>query len=94
LEKIMAKSAVFGVMHLAIAFAVGFALTGSFALAGAFVLVEPVANTVAHYFFDRWWDRPSAAAWRARLAERLRRARSVWPALAASRHRRLWLPET
>ncbi|MBL8307141.1 MAG: DUF2061 domain-containing protein [Rubrivivax sp.] len=53
----MAKSALFGVMHLGIAFSVSFALTGSVAIAGAITLVEPVVNTVAHYFFDRWWAR-------------------------------------
>ena len=53
----MAKSAVFGVMHLGIAFGVGYALTGSVAVAGAITLVEPVCNTVAHYLFDRWWER-------------------------------------
>ena len=52
----MAKSAAFGVMHLGIAFGVGYALTGSLAIAGALTLVEPLVNTVAHYFFDRWWD--------------------------------------
>ncbi len=57
----MAKSAAFGVMHVGIAFTVGYAFTGSFAIAGAMTLVEPLANTVAHYFFDRWWDRRSAA---------------------------------
>lgn len=53
----MAKSATFGVMHLGIAFGVSYALTGSVAVAGAITLVEPVVNTVAHYFFDRWWAR-------------------------------------
>ena len=53
----MAKSASFGVMHLGIAFGVTYALTGSLAVAGALTVVEPVCNTVAHYFFDRWWDR-------------------------------------
>lgn len=52
----MAKSAAFGVLHLGIAFTVGYALTGSVAVAGAITLVEPVANTIAHYFFDRWWE--------------------------------------
>ena len=52
----MTKWAVFGVMHLGIAFGVGYALTGSVAIAGALTLVEPLVNTVAHYFFDRWWD--------------------------------------
>lgn len=61
----MAKSAAFGVMHLGIAFGVSYALTGSVAIAGAITLVEPVVNTVAHYFFDRWWGPADAPApWR------------------------------
>ena len=60
----MAKSAAFGVLHLGIAFSVSYALTGSVAVAGAITLVEPVLNTVAHFFFDRWWDgRQRRAAW-------------------------------
>ena len=58
----MAKSAAFGVMHLGIAFAVSYALTGSVAIAGAITLIEPLVNTVAHYFFDRWWGHPRAVA--------------------------------
>lgn len=61
----MIKSAAFGVLHLGIAFTVSYALTGSVAIAGAITLVEPVVNTVAHYFFDRWWERRS----RSHLAE-------------------------
>ncbi len=61
----MTKSAVFGVMHLGIAFTVSYALTGSITIAGAITVVEPIANTVAHYFFDRWWGPASAAPpWR------------------------------
>ena len=56
----MAKSATFGVLHLAIAFGVSYALTGSVAVAGAITLLEPVLNTVAHYFFDRWWEQRRA----------------------------------
>ncbi len=52
----MAKSAAFGVMHLGIAFGVSYVLTGSVAIAGAITVVEPLVNTVAHYFFDRWWE--------------------------------------
>jgi uncharacterized membrane protein len=53
----MAKSAAFGVVHLGVAFSVSWLLTGSVAIAGAITLVEPLANTVAHYFFERWWGR-------------------------------------
>lgn len=63
----MAKSAAFGALHVVIAFAVGYAFTGSLAVAGAMTLVEPLANTVAHYFFDGWWTRREAG--RAQAAE-------------------------
>jgi uncharacterized membrane protein len=58
---IMAKSAAFGVLHLGIAFSVSFALTGNVAVAGAITLVEPLVNTVAHYWFDRWWPQQESA---------------------------------
>jgi uncharacterized membrane protein len=58
----MTKSATFGVLHLGIAFTVSFVLTGSVAIAGAITLVEPLVNTVAHFFFDRWWERRPARA--------------------------------
>jgi uncharacterized membrane protein len=59
----MAKTAAFGVMHLGISFGVGYALTGSVAVAGAVALVEPLVNTVAHYFFDKHWG-SLAGRWR------------------------------
>ncbi|RVU49881.1 DUF2061 domain-containing protein [Rubrivivax rivuli] len=68
----MAKSATFGVMHLGIAFGVSFVLMGSVAIAGAITLVEPVVNTVAHYFFDRWWAR------RERRQQAAAAAAAVW----------------
>ncbi len=64
----MTKSASFGVMHIGIAFGVSYALTGNVAVAGAITIVEPLVNTVAHYFFDKYWDHPTAQAWRARWA--------------------------
>jgi uncharacterized membrane protein len=51
------KSLAFGLLHLLIAVTVGWLITGSFVLASALAIVEPLVNTVAHYFFDRWWDR-------------------------------------
>lgn len=62
----MSKSAAFGVMHVGIAFSVSYALTGNLAVAGAITFVEPLVNTVAHYFFDKYWDHPAAQSWRAR----------------------------
>lgn len=68
----MAKSLTFGVMHLGIAFSVSYALTGSVAIAGAITFVEPLVNTVAHYFFDKAWDRRARATGRPRLMQALR----------------------
>jgi len=51
------KSGVLGVAHLAVAVALAKLVTGSFAAAWAYALIEPAANAVAHYFFDRWWHR-------------------------------------
>ncbi|MBI5269939.1 MAG: DUF2061 domain-containing protein [Burkholderiales bacterium] len=56
------KSLAFGASHLLIAVAVGWALTGSFVLASALALVEPLVNTLAHHLFDRWWDAAEAPA--------------------------------
>lgn len=53
----MAKTASFGVMHLATAFGVTYALTGDVTIAGAVTFVEPAVNTVMHYFHDKYWDR-------------------------------------
>ncbi len=52
----MAKTLSFGIMHLGIAFSVTYALTDSIAISGAVTFIEPAVNTVAHYFFDRYWE--------------------------------------
>lgn len=57
----LAKSSTFGMLHLLIAVGVGWALTGSLAVAGTMALVEPAANSVALYVFERWWMRREAA---------------------------------
>ena len=49
--------------HLVVAIGVGYALTGSLIAAGAYAVVEPLANAVAHHFFGKWWEaRPVALA--------------------------------
>ena len=58
----MAKTAAFGVVNVCTAFGVSYALSGSVTVAGAVTLVEPVVNMVAHYFFDRGWERYFAHA--------------------------------
>ena len=64
----MAKTVSFGILHLGTSFTVTYALTGSFAVAGAVTFIEPLANTVLHYFFDKYWDHPRFVAWRGRQA--------------------------
>lgn len=64
----MAKTATFGVMHVITAFSVTYAMTGSITIAGVVTFVEPVVNTVMHYFFDKYWDHPRAEALRERIA--------------------------
>jgi len=60
----MAKTATFGVMHIATSFTVTYVITGSMAVAGVVTFVEPIVNTVMHYFFDKYWDHPRAEATR------------------------------
>ena len=52
----MAKTATFGVMHVITSFTVTYGLTGNFTVAGIVTFVEPLVNTVMHYFFDKYWD--------------------------------------
>lgn len=60
----MAKTATFGIMHLLTSFTVTYTLTGNLTIAGVVTFVEPLVNTVMHYFFDRYWDHPRARALR------------------------------
>ena len=55
------KVSAFGALHLLIAVTVGWALTGSLAIAGALAFIEPAANSVALYVFERWWTRRAAS---------------------------------
>ena len=69
----MAKTATFGVMHVITAFSVTYAMTGSVTVAGVVTFVEPLVNTVMHYFFDKHWDHPRAQAVRAQIAQAMPR---------------------
>ncbi|MDD3518758.1 MAG: DUF2061 domain-containing protein [Chromatiales bacterium] len=53
----MTKTASFAVVHFSVAFAVGYALTGSIVIGGAIALVEPMVNTVAYHFHEKVWER-------------------------------------
>lgn len=53
----MIKTISFGAVHMTVAFAVAYAMTGSVAVGGAVALVEPVVNTVAYFFHEKVWER-------------------------------------
>jgi uncharacterized membrane protein len=63
----MAKTATFGILHVVTSFTVTYALTGNLTVAGVVTFVEPLVNTVMHYFFDAYWDHPRAQALRQRM---------------------------
>lgn len=51
----MRKTVSFAVVHMSVAFTVGFVMTGSLAVGGALALVEPLCNTVAYHIHEKWW---------------------------------------
>lgn len=51
------KTLTFGLMHVTIAFALVWAITGSPALGGAVALIEPLVNTVGYAVHERLWAR-------------------------------------
>lgn len=61
-RRALTRGALLAGSHLVVAMAVGYALSGSWIAATAYALIEPLANAVAHHFFDRWWHRAPAAA--------------------------------
>jgi uncharacterized membrane protein len=70
---IAAKTASQMLLHMAVAFGVMYALTGSLAFGGVAAVIEPVVNVVLLPLHDRVWLRI-----RRRLA--LRRRRQLMPA--------------
>lgn len=57
----MAKTLAFGGVHVVTAFSVTYLITGSVAMSGAVTFIEPIVNTVVHYFFDRAWEKRQRA---------------------------------
>ncbi len=53
----MAKTLSFAAVHFTIAFSVGYLITGSLAVGGAVALIEPLCNSVAYFFHEKFWDR-------------------------------------
>ena len=62
----MTKTFSFAAVHFTVAFAVGYALTGSVVVGGLLAVVEPACNTVAYHFHEKAWarfgSRPAATA--------------------------------
>ena len=56
----MTKTFSFAVVHVAVAFSVGYLLSGSVLVGGAIALVEPAVNTVAYFFHEKVWERINA----------------------------------
>ena len=53
----MNKTLSFAIVHFAVAFSVGYLMTGSVMIGGAIALVEPMVNTVAYHFHEKVWSR-------------------------------------
>lgn len=68
-RRLALKIASYGVMHLAVAILVAFALTRDWRLALAVGVVEPVFQTVAYSIHDRVWHRIERRRMRSNLEE-------------------------
>lgn len=53
----MTKTLSFALVHMTVAFLVGYAMTGSAWVGGALALVEPACNTVAYHVHEKVWKR-------------------------------------
>lgn len=53
----MTKTVSFALIHVSVAFSVGYLMTGDVLVGGALALVEPAINTVVYYFHERLWQR-------------------------------------
>ncbi|MBZ6378074.1 hypothetical protein B5C34_01670 [Pacificimonas flava] len=62
MDRNLAKTLSYLSLHLIIGFSVAYLMTGSLAVAGGIALVEPLANAVAFYFHERFWEGRRAAS--------------------------------
>ena len=53
----MVKTISFALLHFAVAFTVGYLLTGSAMIGGLLAVIEPACNTVVFYFHEKAWNR-------------------------------------
>ncbi len=57
MTRIMKKTATYSIMHIVVAFAVAFAISGNWLIALSISLIEPAVQTVAYFFHERVWER-------------------------------------
>ena len=57
----MNKTISFAAVHFSVAFSVGYFITGSIAIGGVIALIEPLCNTVAYYFHEKFWEKKQFA---------------------------------
>jgi uncharacterized membrane protein len=57
----LAKTGTFALVHFTVAFSIAYLLTGSFGIASAIALIEPMANTLAYLVHERAWARFTAS---------------------------------
>ena len=63
---VLKKTASYYVMHIVVAAAVAYAVTGNLLMAFTLSLLEPTVQAVAFFFHEKVWERRSA---RQRMAE-------------------------
>jgi len=56
-DEAMTKTLSFAATHFTVAFAVGYAMTGSVLVGGALAVVEPAINTIAYHIHEKVWSR-------------------------------------
>jgi uncharacterized membrane protein len=52
-----AKTLSYSIMHMVVAVAVAYAISGSWLVALGIGLIEPIVQTVAYHFHERGWKR-------------------------------------
>ena len=56
----MNKTLSFAILHVSVAFTLGYLFTGSLLVGGMLALVEPATNTVVFHFHEKVWKRIEA----------------------------------
>ena len=60
--QMVAKTGTYGVMHMVVAIAVAYAISGDWRVALAIGFVEPIVQTVAYCFHELAWRRKNKRA--------------------------------